>query len=113
MVQRAVEVASESVLSMYNSELMKRYGIFAMSEDFYETQRQIEYYVNENLMTNKSLRRQLNLYDFKIEDIKIQPMYNLTENTIVKGQILEHMKYRAPVLIGEEFLDKINSFKGL
>jgi len=112
MAQRAVETACDSVLSMYNSELMKEYGIFALSVDEHEIKTRLEYYINENLGIHKSVNpSEIKLYEFEVESLEVMPLYNLTENTVVENQLLRFMKYRAPLEIGMDFLGKINLFK--
>ena len=114
-VTRAVEDACVSSLALYNSQLKNDYGIFALSvnnrEELKET---VEAYLNKNLNTAERKEKQeylIDLYDFKIEKLSVTPIFNLTNNSIVKEQILEHMKYRAPKELGENILKKFNMIK--
>lgn len=53
----------------------------------------------------------LDLYDYEIEELKVQPIYNLSEPEVLRAQILEYMKYRAPKQLAEGLMDKFLTFK--
>jgi hypothetical protein len=53
----------------------------------------------------------LDLYDYGIEKLKVQPLYNLSEPEVLRAQILEYMKYRAPKQLAEGLMDKFLTFK--
>ena len=55
----------------------------------------------------------MDLYDYSLEDLKIQPIYNLSEPEVLRAQILEYMKYRGPKQLAEGLLDKFMVFKDL
>ena len=126
-VVMAVEDACTSSLALYNSQLKTDYGIFALSEnDKKALEKTIEIYINENLnITTKNTANNtiknavhngkhqnlINLYDFKIEKLNVTPINNLTNNLIVKEQILKHMKLRAPKQLGGNIFRKLNIIK--
>jgi hypothetical protein len=123
-VKRAVELAALSVLADYESELKEDYGIFALStENENQLSEALKSYLEKTLMI-KSLEEdkpnpgnymnvltnngnnddkpgQINIYNYRIENIKVTPFFNLTENKVARNQILEYMKYRAPAEIIE------------
>lgn len=138
-VTNAVDSAAMSVLAGYNSVLKESFGLFALSENAPDSlKEELEGYLNKTLMTELGVDERtlgeksydyikkmlvgegqykhvdfFNLFDFNVEEVKVTPLYNLSEKEVLKRQILEHMKYRAPKEIGEEFIDKIMAFKNL
>lgn len=119
---RALEDACISALALYNSQLKNEYGIFALSENNEDILRStIETYLSSNLNIYNNLNNSIgqkekqeyliDLYDFKIEKLNVIPFFNLSNNTAVKKQILEHMKYRAPKQLGENILEKFKILK--
>ena len=137
-VQSAVEAAAKSLLAYYNNILKEWFGLMALSEDNPSVlEEQLLYYLNRTLMTELGAEKKnasdaswdylkkflnienkyedvrfLDMYDYRIDYIKAVPLYNLAENEVLRAQIVEYMKYRAPELLGEEFLEKINVFRG-
>jgi hypothetical protein len=136
-VKRAVRSAVKSSLAIYDSRLKNQYGLFALSlNEENELKNIVLSYLKRYLMIedgnkegdmsetvfklikNNSPKgdlsgdtRHLNLYDFRIENISITPIFSLTENDAVKRQILEYMKYRAPKEIVENIWEKLNGVK--
>ena len=114
---RAVDSAIKSALANYSSKLKNQYGIFALSvNDEDKLNEIIKGYIGKNLMTKDEAgaysakdSKYINLYDYRIEDISVTPIFNLTENETVKNQILEYMKYRAPEEIVEGLWDKLSA----
>jgi len=133
-VKRAVELAAQSVLADYERDLKENYGIFAISTEI-ENQlgESLKSYLEKNLMirnpeesmanpggysdelisnaNNDYKPGQIYIYKYRIENIRVTPFFNLTENKVVRNQILEYMKYRAPVEIIEGVWDKISAVK--
>lgn len=118
-VRRAAQNAAMSVLADYNSRLKDEYGIFALgtdgTDDFSDS---VRYYIEKNLTagtdsagTGNDTTKYLRLYDFRVEDVKVTPLFNLTENDAVKAQILEYMKYRAPKEIVEGVIERLSLMK--
>lgn len=117
-IQRAVETSVRSSLAGYYKPLKEQYGLFALNENGEERLKEtIEEYINKNLMINKEyldedkIGKYVDLYDYEIESISVEPIFNLTENPVTRQQILEYMKYRAPKDLVEEFIDKLKMFK--
>jgi hypothetical protein len=115
VVKRAANSASMSVLAKYNSRLKQDYGIFAIpasSED--ELNTCFEEYLAANLsiaFEDDSFKKGTDLFDFRIERVKITPILNLSENEVTKQQILEYMKYRAPAELADGFVERLSAVK--
>ncbi|WP_432408061.1 DUF5702 domain-containing protein [Wukongibacter sp. M2B1] len=117
-VQRAVETSVRSSLAGYYKPLKEQYGLFALNENDEEKLKEtIVEYIDKNLMINREyldedkIGKYLDVYDYEIESISVEPIFNLTENPVTRQQILEYMKYRAPKEFVENFIDKLDMFK--
>lgn len=105
-VERAVESAVSSTLSGYDRTLKDNFGLFVLNNNNVE---HIKNIINEYTASNLGIKHYngfLDLYDYKIESLKVTPMYNLTENPVMRRQIVEYMKYRAPKQVVESFIGK-------
>lgn len=118
-VTRAVDSAARSVLAGYSSRLKDEYGLFALNREFEnELKQDVESYIRKNLMIGKigegyADSKYVDLYDYRIEDISVTPIFNFTENKAVRDQILKYMKYRAPKKVVEGIWDKLSAVKDL
>jgi len=136
-VQSAVEACANSLLANYNNILKEWFGLMALSENNPSVlEEELLYYLNNNLMTELGTEKKnagdkswdylkkfldidnkyedvkfLDMYDYRVDYLKIAPLYNLAENEVLRAQIVDYMKYRAPEQLGEEFLEKINVFR--
>lgn len=128
-VENALDSSAKSALANYNYKLKELYGLMALSDDDAEILKDgIEYYLERTLMVQgieddgeKSFLNffgfkgsenipPLDLYDYIIEDLKVQPIYNLSEPEILRAQILEYMKYRGPKALATGLIDKFMIF---
>ena len=130
-VRRAANTSALAALAGYNTKLKEDYGLFALhSSDVAYLNETIEDYFGKNLLADISdingkhqiyhflkgiiINNQykdvdfIDLYNYKIENIEVTPIYNFTENEIMRQQIVEYMKYRAPVQFTENFMEKID-----
>ncbi|HOM03536.1 MAG TPA: hypothetical protein PLH43_12040 [Acetivibrio sp.] len=67
--------------------------------------------IKKFLGVDKKAEKPLDLYDYKIENVKVQPIYNLSETEVLRAQILEYMKYRGPKELSEGLMDKFLALK--
>ncbi len=113
--KRSAASAIRSALANYDSKLKNDYGIYSLSvNDPNELKKMVLDYVNKNLYTKSgtgSGQGSLDLYGFRVENVTVYPMFNLSENTITKNMILEFMKYRAPKQIAEGLIDRLSEAK--
>lgn len=130
-VRRAANTAANSALAGYDTKLKEDYGLFALhNSDTSYLNETTENYFGKNLLSNIEdingkhqmyhflkgimINNQykdvdfIDLYNYKIEHIEAIPVYNFTENEITRQQIVEYMKYRAPVQFAENFMEKID-----
>ncbi len=115
MVKKAAGSSAGSLLADYSSKLKDDYGIFALSQtDKAELEDHFEEYLAccLSIPTDEEYYNgSTDLYGFRIENVNVTPIYNLSENSVTKKQILEYMKYRAPGAIVEGFIEKLSAIK--
>ncbi len=114
MVKRAVDLAAGSLLADYSSRLKDQYGLFAIQSDIDELEDRFYEYLTCNLSIpcdDDFNTGSIDLFGFRIERVEVIPIYNLSENDVTKRQILEHMKYRAPAGLVEDFIEKLTAVR--
>ncbi|WP_010273528.1 hypothetical protein [Paenibacillus senegalensis] len=101
-VEAALRAANRSVFAGFNKQLQS-YGLFAAKEDK-ESQSQLFRNVLEYNLT-PSGNEYFRYLDTRLasENSRIQPLYTLGNHVIFQQQILEDMKYKAPL----EFVSRI------
>ncbi len=109
-VNEALRLTAESLLSQYNTTLKNEYGFFAMDI----TQREALTDCAKELL-NANIKPMVvdgvkDLYQFQVKELHVVPLYNLSEPEVMKGQILEFMKYRAPLQMTDGFIEKLQAF---
>ncbi|MGE5473681.1 MAG: DUF5702 domain-containing protein [Ignavibacteriales bacterium] len=106
-IKRAIDSAVSSALSSYDKNLKEQFGLFVLNDnDSERLGNMIKEYMSFNLGTDKSNQGFLDLYGYRVEKIKVTPIYNLTENQAARRQIVEYMKFRAPKQVVESFIGK-------
>ncbi len=109
-VQSAVNTATRSVMSYYHTDLVGDYGIFALpyKHDDLKLQEIFHRYLEANLADRS---RNFRLFDFQInpEETRIEVFGSLLGDDVLKEQIMEYMKYRAPINIVQSIADKFRS----
>lgn len=115
IVKSAADTAAESLLAEYGGRLKEDYGLFTMATtDKNELEDRFEEYLNCNLSIpgeEAFYKGRADLFGFRVERISVTPVFNLSENSVTKQQILEYMKYRAPTELVEGFVKKISAIK--
>ena len=100
-VQRSVDIATRSVLAEYDCNLKNEYGLFGVCQSEEEMEEKIQAYINR--MLNPELNMPLienaaDLYDFHVENVAVELDGRSLNNLIIfENQVLEFMKYRAPI----------------
>jgi hypothetical protein len=113
-VRRAVKQSVRSALAEYSTKLKEDYGIFGICKSGFELKSEIKAGIEKNLMIDAGITNndgRFNLFDFRVEEINVVPIFNLSENEAVRSQILEYMKYRAPKEMIENTWDKLIALK--
>jgi hypothetical protein len=111
IVKRATDSAARSLMAGYGTRLKDDYGIYAFGEaDIANLQDRFEEYLACNLsipLDEELYKGSTDLFGFRIEKISVTPIFNLSESNVMKKQILEYMKYRAPEKMVEGFMEKL------
>lgn len=117
--QRALFSAGHSVLASYDSQLQSQYGIFARSYSDQELNETIRYYLEPSLnpyaidketssfLFSNPIQPFFNIFQYKIQSINTTSQYTINNPSYIKLQILEFMKYRAPLIALDPFLEKL------
>ncbi len=109
-VQRANKSALSSVLANYNNELKDEYGLFGVYLDEDSIQEIFEEYFCKNLGI---VGEGKSMYDFCIDDIKLDNPYSLENKDVFDKQVMEFMKYRAPLELANELIEKVKGIKNI
>lgn len=134
-IRNNMDLAATSTLTNYSQILKDMYGLMALSEnDSDKLAEEFSHYFERTLdvngleeektsadkvwdkideFSNKDKKNYKNIYDFKAEETKVTPLYNLSEYEVLRAQILDNMKFRGPKQLAEGILDKITSLKNL
>ncbi|MFZ5353235.1 MAG: hypothetical protein ACOZCL_11015 [Bacillota bacterium] len=109
-VEGALYSASRSVLAAYNKELINEYGIFGVSDSNGSMKEDLYKYIMLNL-SEKHHGFRVTQFELDPHKLQVIPVENLASKDSIKQQILEYMKYRAPINITEGVIDKIKAAK--
>ena len=135
VVSGAGDMALNAGLTYYNSVLQDTYGLFAISKDMDDLKENLEVYFEATLKSSGLHDQGLvkELVDIalsgsngdEISDIMKMKLAeggfevsqaagaNLSNANILRAQVLDYMKFRAPAVIGYGFLEKMNILKSL
>jgi hypothetical protein len=103
--QAAVQLSVQSALSQYYAPLKDNYGMMVMGHDEEELEVLISGLLEKNLAAeNRYMTGYTDLFGFKVENVTVTPVFNLTEDYVLEQQITQFMKYRAPVNTISNFL---------
>ncbi len=123
--ERALMSAANSLIASYDSQLANEYGLFAYEKpSVHQVRKELGYYTSQSLETDDIISSCIagsgsehpntwDIYDYQIASIDFIPVGYLVEKTpdYLEVQILDYMKYRAPLLLIEPFLEKLELIK--
>lgn len=135
IVSGAGDMALNAGLTYYNSVIQDTYGLFAISKDMNELRKNLEVYFDATLKSNglhdQGLVKELvdialsgsggneisDIMQMKLTDKSFEVSQaagaNLSNANVLRAQVLDYMKFRAPAVIGYGFLEKMNILKSL
>ena len=101
--ENVVKKSVKSVLSAYDTKLQEDFGLFGTGH--YENQDIFKEVIDKNLKTSQGY---FNLLNPKLVEHSstLKSDYFLGNTKILKQQILEEMKYKAPIEFTMEFVDR-------
>lgn len=116
VISDAGEMAMNAGLAQYDAELHDEYGLFAMEKAPEAMQSDLADFFKkslngEGLAGTDQYDKILDLVteEFKALNVEGSQIY---KSEVEKQQIVEYMKYRAPVCLTEELIDKLKDIKG-
>ncbi len=108
--QAAVQLSLQSALARYHAPLKEQYGIMATGQSQEELEMLIYELLCKNLaVENRYIPGLIDLYGFDVVDIKVSPCFNMSEHYVLEQQITQFMKYRAPVAVIGDFVEKLKA----
>lgn len=115
VIADAGEMTMNAALSKYNDKLKDEYGLIAMDKQPSSMQKELEGYFTDSLNSSGlsnagDYKHILDLVEqsFEVIDVEASKVY---KTEVEKQQILEYMKYRAPVCMAEMVMDKLDQIK--
>lgn len=134
-VSGAGDVALNAGLSYYDKYLQDMYGLFAVSKDVSELEKNLEVYFNNTLLgdgldtTDPFISKiasiitgskdtdsaYMNLINLTSKEFELLPVdgANLANKELLNNQLMDYMKYRGPIVLAGGIFEKIMSFKGV
>lgn len=111
-VDSAFSTSCRSIMADYDKNLIGEFGVFAVDthSNSQLLKDELFYYLDKNLTQSNEGFRFLEYFIDK-EMIQIQGVGSLLNEDILKAQVLEYMKYKAPILMTENIVNKLNVSK--
>lgn len=116
-LQDANQLAANSALASYDALLQDLYGLYGFMEDDEELADLVDLYIRTAIFGEKwkdtSLGTFQLFYGSDLESDGIEPAegQDLEDPDVLRRQIEEYAKYRAPVVIVDEILDRLDAFE--
>ncbi|MDR2599903.1 MAG: DUF5702 domain-containing protein [Oscillospiraceae bacterium] len=119
IIQDANQLAANATLTQYNALLYDLYALFAIAEDDPIFEKLLDEYISVSVFGENNQDKSvgtLQLFygsNITLEDIEFQESKNLRNEDVLRRQIEEYMKLRAPVIIVKDLLELLgsNTFK--
>lgn len=117
VISDAGEMAMNAALAQYDAELMDQYGLFMMEKKPSQMESELEGYFNTSLNGTgiagaEDYQKILDLVTEQFEVIELEGT-QIYKTEVEKQQIIEYMKYRAPVCLTELVLEKLEQLNGV
>lgn len=111
-VRNGNELALNAVLSDYDQLLRDLYGLFAVTKDDAELQAMVNRYISLTLFGEDNRSEGRIIYNNISINAEINPVddANLMNQAILRRQIEEYVRLRAPLFMIEEVLDSLEKF---
>ena len=113
VISDAGEMAMNAGLAQYNEILHDEYGLLVMNQSPTEMKSDLESYFEQSLNalpSESDYKKILDLTKKNFEAINVIGS-EIYRTDVEKQQIIEYMKYRAPVCLAEEVIDKFKQFQ--
>lgn len=104
-VEAALSTSARSVLAGYDAGLVGEFGLFGLDERS-DMKKELLHYLNLNLEERQQGIRFIR-YDLQQDKVAVEGFGSLADRDILKHQILEYMKYRAPIGITQGIIGQL------
>lgn len=105
--EQAIRAGVRSVMSAYSPDL-QQWGLFGLGIDSEQAKVIFDQVIKENMQAAADPNYFAYIdTQLKADSTQITPMYMLSNHDVFKRQILEEMKYRAPIEFALEITDKL------
>ncbi len=115
VISGAADLTLNAALTNYDASLKDNYGLFAMSKTPENLQGELESYFNTclNAANGDGVIGYENMLQLDSTSFALHTVANteVCQPNIMNQQILEYSKYRAPVALGEDILEKLKKVK--
>jgi len=111
IVQNANQLAANSVLTQYNALLNELYGLFGVAQDDPIFASLLDEYIRVSIFGERRQDTSLGTFqlfygsNLSLHDVDFADGKDLRNEDVLRRQIEEYMKFRAPVIIVKEFLE--------
>lgn len=115
-MQDANQLAANSALASYNALLQDLYGLFGMMEGDPELADLMDRYVRAAFQSDEAEQESGNFQLFygtapQSGDVVVTPIHDLDDVDVLRHQIEEYSKFRAPAIIATRLMDKLEAFE--
>lgn len=116
-IRDANQLAANSALASYNALLQDLYGLFGIMKSDSELADMMDKYIKLTLFGEDWNERGLGTYALfqgsavSLGSVTAEPGQNLGNPEVLRRQIEEYVKFRAPAIIVKEILDKLDTFE--
>lgn len=116
-VQDANQLAANAVLTEYDALLQDLYGLFGIMQTDNDFAKMADDYLNAAVLGEDWVNRELGtfqlFYGSNLQSTGVTPAQNknLGDADVLRRQIEEYAKFRAPAIVVEEILDKLDTFE--
>ncbi|WP_195986085.1 DUF5702 domain-containing protein [Clostridium sp. D33t1_170424_F3] len=117
VVQDANQLAANSVLASYDALLQDLYGLFGVMQSDQELADMVDQYVQVAVFGQENRNQGLGTFqltygsDLKPGTVQPAPGQNLDNLDVLRRQIEEYAKFRAPVILIDQLLERLKAFK--
>ena len=106
-INRAANASARSVLADYQPEL-KNYGLYGLNDPS-KANTEFEGYLKQNLGYSEEGQGPTGFLDYRLDYSKIDTSSPLYDRLVLKQEILDEMKYKAPIEIFARLIDAFRS----
>ncbi len=107
--EAALKAALRSVMAQFDAELLN-YGLFGQSQELDKQQKLFSEMLQLNLTGGEETSEGFSLAPVELDEspFMLTGLHSLADQSVFKQQILEDMKYRAPIEFTLQFMDKLD-----